>query len=112
MLGTYGVLSYSTSQRTRELGIRMALGAQPGDVVSMVLRSGLTLAVIGLALGALVYLGVGGRVLSALLYGVGARDPVTLVGGIAFLGVAAVLACWLPARRAAAVDPAVTLRSE
>jgi ABC-type antimicrobial peptide transport system permease subunit len=112
MLGTYGVLSYSTSQRTRELGIRMALGARPGDVVTMVLRNGLTLAALGLMAGALVYLGIGDRVLSALLYGVGARDPVTLVAGVVFLGGAAVLACWIPARRAAAVDPAVTLRVE
>ena len=112
MLGTYGVLSYSTTQRTREMGIRLALGAQPGDVVSMVLRNGLVLAGIGLALGAVVYLLIGGRVLSALLYGVGARDPVTVVGGVTFLAVAAVLACWLPARRAATVDPAVTLRAD
>ena len=112
MLGTYGVLSYSTTQRTRELGIRMALGAQPGDVVSMVLRNGLTLAALGLVLGAVVYLGIGGRVLAALLYGVGARDPLTLVMGIGLLGIAALLACWIPARRAASVDPAVTLRVE
>ena len=112
MLGTYGVLSYSTSQRTRELGIRMALGAQPGDVVTMVLRNGLTLAAIGLAIGALVYIGIGGRVLSALLYGVGARDPLTLAAGMLILAAAALLACWIPARRAAAVDPAVTLRLE
>ena len=112
MLGTYGVLSYSTSQRTRELGIRMALGAQPGDVVTMVLRHGLTLAVIGLVVGVVVYIGIGGRVLRALLYGVGARDPVTLTAGIVLLSLAAALACWIPARRAARVDPAVTLRSE
>ena len=112
MLGTYGVLSYSTSQRTRELGIRMALGAQPGDVVGMVLRNGLTLAALGLLIGAIVYVGVGGRVLSALLYGVGARDPVTLAGGIVLLALAALVACWVPARRAASVDPAVTLRIE
>ena len=82
MLGTYGVLSYSTSQRTRELGIRMALGAQPGDVVTMVLRNGLVLAAIGLVVGVVVYVGIGGRVLNALLYGVGARDPMTLLVGV------------------------------
>ena len=112
MLGTYGVLSYSTSQRTRELGIRMALGADPRAVVAMVLRNGLTLAAIGLVVGALVYVGIGNRVLSALLYGVGARDPITLAVGIFVLAGAAVLACWIPARRAASVDPAVTLRVE
>jgi ABC-type antimicrobial peptide transport system permease subunit len=112
MLGTYGVLSYSTSQRTRELGIRMALGAQPGDVVGMVLRNGLTLAALGLVIGAVVYVGIGGRVLSALLYGVGPRDPLTLAAGIILLAMAALLACWVPARRAASVDPAVTLRIE
>ena len=112
MLGTYGVLSYSTSQRTRELGIRMALGAEPGDVVSMVLRSGLTLAAIGLAVGAIGYVAIGVRVLNALLYGVGARDPLTLAGGVVLVTAAAALACWIPARRAASVDPAVTLRVE
>ena len=112
MLGTYGVLNYSTSQRTRELGIRMALGAEPGNVVGMVLRSGLTLAAIGLAVGVVVYVAVGDRLLSALLYGVGARDPLTLIGGVALLAAAAGLACWIPARRAASVDPAVTLRVE
>jgi putative ABC transport system permease protein len=90
----------------------MALGAQPGDVVTMVLRHGLTLAIIGLAIGVVLYVGIGGRVLSALLYGVGARDPVTLAAGIVLLSAAAALACWIPARRAARVDPAVTLRSE
>jgi putative ABC transport system permease protein len=112
MLGTYGVLSYSTSQRTRELGIRMALGAQPGDVVTMVLRNGLTLAAIGLATGIVVYLAIGSRVLAALVYGVGSRDPLTLVVGIALLTLAAAVACWIPARRAALVDPSVTLRVE
>ena len=112
MLGTYGVLSYSTTQRTRELGIRMALGAEPGDVVTMVLRHGLTLAAIGLVVGAVVYVGIGGQLISALLYGVGARDPITLLAGIALLSTAAALACWIPARRAARVDPAVTLRAE
>jgi putative ABC transport system permease protein len=112
MLGTSGGLSYSTSQRTRELGLRMALGAQPGDVVTMVLRNGLTLAAIGLAAGVVIYVGIGGRLLSALLYGVGARDPMTLVVGVGVLASAAALACWIPARRAASVDPAVTLRVE
>ena len=112
LLGTYGVLSYSTSQRTRELGIRMALGARPGDVVSMVLRNGLTLAAAGLLLGVVTYLGIGGRVLSALLYGVSPRDPATLALGITLLTGAAVIACWIPAHRASTVDPAVTLRAD
>jgi putative ABC transport system permease protein len=112
MLGTYGVLSYSTSQRTRELGIRMALGARPGDVVTMVLRNGLTLAVIGVVIGVGTYALVGNRVLSTLLYGVGAGDPLAMATGIVVLAGAACLACWIPARRAASVDPSVTLRAE
>ena len=112
LLGTYGVLSYSTSQRTRELGIRIALGAQPRAVVAGVLRSGLTLTGVGLVVGVAAYVGVGGRVLAALLYGVSPRDPATLTAGVALLSVAAALACWIPARRAARVDPAVTLRAE
>jgi putative ABC transport system permease protein len=112
MLGTYGVLSYSTTERTRELGIRMALGAQPGDVVTMVLRNGLMLVTIGLAAGVIVYLGIGARLLGALVYGIGAGDPTTLAAGVATLAGAAVFACWVPARRAASVDPAVALRTE
>jgi putative ABC transport system permease protein len=112
LLGTYGVLSYSTSQRTRELGIRMALGARPGDVIAMVLRSGLALAATGLVIGIVVYLGIGSRVLRALVYGVSPADPATLAAGFVVLAASALIACWIPARRASTVDPAVTLRAE
>ena len=112
LLGTYGVLSYSTSQRTRELGIRMALGARPGDVVAMVLRSGLTLAAAGLVVGIVAYLGIGGRVLRALVYEVSPSDPATMAIGFSVLAATALVACWIPARRASSVDPAVTLRAE
>jgi len=112
LLGTYGVLSHSTSQRTRELGIRMALGARPGDVIGMVLRSGATLAAAGLIAGVVVYLGVGGRLLKALVYGISPNDPLTLGASIAVLAIAALVACWIPAWRASSVNPAVTLRAE
>jgi predicted permease len=111
LLGTYGVLSYGTSQRTRELGIRLALGAQPGAVVGMVLRGGLLLAGVGLALGVVAYLGLG-RLLQSVVYGVSPRDPVTLALGVAVLLGAALVACWIPARRAARVDAIVALRAE
>jgi putative ABC transport system permease protein len=111
LLGTYVVLSYGASERTRELGIRIALGARPGEVTAMMVRCGATLAVVGLALGALVYAAVG-RVLASMLYEVGPMDPLVLVGGIAALLGAALLASWVPARRAARVDPIVALRPE
>jgi putative ABC transport system permease protein len=111
VLGIYGVLSYSVSQRARELGIRTALGARTQDVVSLVLGRGARLTALGLGAGALLFLALG-RALSALLYGVSPRDPVTFAGGIALLGAVALFASWLPARRAARVDPVTALRAE
>jgi putative ABC transport system permease protein len=111
LLGTYGVLSYSTAQRSRELGIRMAVGAAPADVVSMVLRSGARMAALGLGIGLAVYLGAS-RALDAMVYGVGPRDPVVVGGALVVLMAAALLASWLPARRAARVDPVGTLRGD
>jgi len=111
LLGVYGVLSYSTTQRTHEIGIRMALGAKPGDVVAMVLRSGVMLAGAGLAIGTLAFVSLG-RVLSSLLYGISPRDPATLTGSIVLLAAVALLASYLPARRAARVDPVEALRAE
>ena len=111
VLGTYGVLSYGTGQRTRELGIRLALGARPGEVVGMVLRGGLLLAGIGLVVGFVGYLGLA-RLLQAVVFGVSPRDPVTLAVGATVLAAAAVAACWVPARRASRVDPAISLRTE
>ena len=110
-LGLYGVLAYVVAQRTRELGIRTALGADARDVAGLVLGDGARLAGAGLLAGTVLFL-AGGRVLAAQLYGVGPRDPLTVVGGVVLLGAVALLASWLPARRATRVDPAVALRAE
>jgi putative ABC transport system permease protein len=111
LLGTYGVLSYSTAQRTRELGIRVAVGAAPADVVGMVLLAGGGMAVLGLGIGLALYAGVS-RGLAAMVYGVGAWDPLVMAGSLALLIAAALVASWLPARRAARVDPVGALRGE
>jgi ABC-type antimicrobial peptide transport system permease subunit len=105
------VLSYGVGQRTREIGVRMALGARSSSVVSLVLRNGLKLAGIGLALGLLAALGLT-QFLRGVLYGVSAFDPVSFAAVAAVLTGVGILACWLPARRAAKVDPMVALRSE
>ena len=110
-LGISGVIGYSVAQRTRELGIRMALGAARRDVLALVLGQGLKLAGLGVAVGLALSLGLA-RLLSALLYGVTAYDPWTFVGVAALLCGVALLATWLPARRATRVDPIIALRSE
>lgn len=110
-LGIYGVISYTVSQRTGEIGVRMALGAPPGLIVGLVLRDGLRLTFLGLGLGLLVSLGLT-RLLASQLYEVSAADPL-IYGGVAlFLVAVAALACWLPARRAARIDPLVALRTD
>jgi len=109
--GIYGLLSYEVTRRTREIGIRMAVGAQRTHVVGMVVRQGLLLAVIGSVIGAVASLGAS-RLLQTLLYGVHAGDPVTLVLVAVALIAVSLLACWLPARRATRVDPLVALRYE
>jgi ABC-type antimicrobial peptide transport system permease subunit len=111
VIGLYGVISYVVGQRTQEIGLRMALGARPGDVRSMVLRDGMGVTAIGVGLG-LIGAAAASRLLETLLFGVSARDPLTF-GGVAMLltGVS-IFATWLPARRAAAVDPLVALRTE
>ena len=111
IVGVYGVLSYSVSQQTREIGIRMAMGAQAGRVLSLVVKQGMRLAVVGLTLGLLVALAAM-HVLSSLLLGVSAHDPFIFGGVSLILAMAAVLACYVPARRAARVDPLVALREE
>lgn len=110
-IGIYGVIAYSVTQRTREIGIRMALGAQRTQMLGMVLRQSLTLVVIGIGIGFLVALGAT-RVMATLLYGVGANDLSTYAVVIAVLSAAAFLASYIPARRAMKVDPMVALRYE
>ncbi len=109
--GLYGVASYTASRRTREIGIRMAIGAGPGDVRGMVLRDGAILVAAGLAIGVGLAL-VATRFLARFLYGVGVIDPVTFVGIPLLLGGIALLATWLPARRAGRLDPMRALRYE
>ncbi|HEX8694648.1 MAG TPA: ABC transporter permease [Longimicrobium sp.] len=110
-VGIYGVASYTVAQRTREIGIRMALGARAADVLRMVVREGLVLVGAGVALGTLGALALS-RLLTGLLYGLGAADPPTYVGVALLIAAVAVAASVLPARRAARVDPAVALRTE
>jgi putative ABC transport system permease protein len=111
LLGVYGVLSYTTARRTHELGIRMALGAVPGDLIRMVLGSGLALTLGGLAVGLAGFLLLA-RLLSNVLYGITPRDPLTVVTGVVVLGAGAALAAYIPARRAARVNPVEALREE
>ncbi len=109
--GLYGVLSGAVSERTRELGIRSALGAAPADILALVFRQGMTLSILGVAIG-LVGALAASRTLANLLFGISRLDPLTYFGVIGLLlGVSAV-ACWVPARRAAQVDPSITLRAE
>jgi len=110
-VGLYGVIAYAVSQRTHEIGIRMALGARVEDVVRMVVRQGLRLAAIGLLVGAVAALATT-RFLAGMLFGIGAADPVTFIAIPAILALVALVASWLPARRAARVDPMIALRGE
>jgi putative ABC transport system permease protein len=109
--GIYGVMAYTVARRTREIGVRMALGAAAGDVLRLVLGQGLWTTVIGVAFG------IAGsfllsRTMHSLLFEVSADDPVTLVGSALLLTGVSLLACWIPARRAMRVDPMVALRYE
>jgi putative ABC transport system permease protein len=108
-VGIYSVVAYSVTQRTHEIGLRLALGATSGDILKLILGSGLRLVLVGAAIGlagALVLT----QLLSGLLFGVSARDPITLAGIISILAAVALLACYLPARRAMKMDPLSALR--
>jgi predicted permease len=111
VVGIYGVVAYVVAQRRREIGIRIALGAAAGDVQRSFVQHGLVITGIGLAMGAVVAAALS-RFLGALLFNVSPLDPVTYAGGIATLGLIALLATWVPARQATRVDPAITLRGE
>jgi predicted permease len=110
-VGVYGVKAYAVARRTREIGIRMALGAKPGEVVRMILREGLIMTLSGVALGFLLALGIG-RLFSSMLYQVSPVDPVVFTLAPCVLLAASLLACWLPARRAASIEPMQALRAE
>ncbi|HEY6387855.1 MAG TPA: ABC transporter permease [Candidatus Acidoferrum sp.] len=111
LIGIYGVISYTVSQRKREIGIRLALGAQSGDVVGMVLRQGAKLALVGVSIGVIVALGLA-RLMTSVLFGVTAHDPLTFAAVAVLLIFVALVACYIPARRAMKVDPMVALRYE
>jgi predicted permease len=111
LLGVYGVVAYSVAQRTREIGVRIALGAARGAVLRMVLRQGIRTAVIGLLVGALAAIGAT-RLLASFLFGVPPTDVVAFGGAAALLAAVVLIASWVPARRAAAVDPMIALRAE
>jgi predicted permease len=111
VVGVYGVKAYSVSRRTREIGIRMALGAKPGDVLALILREGLMMTLVGTGLGLLLAVGIG-RLLARLLYAVGPLDPWAFAIAPLALIAAALIACWLPARRATRVSPLTALRAD
>jgi predicted permease len=111
VVGVYGVVSYAASQRTHEIGIRMALGAQPRQILKMILRQGLLIVAVGLVAGILAALGIS-QLVGSLLVGVGGWDPLTYAVVSLMLAVVALLACYIPARRAMGVDPMVALRYE
>jgi putative ABC transport system permease protein len=110
-VGIFGLMFQTVSRRTNEIGVRMALGAQHSDVLSMVLRHGMVLACAGIALGVVGAIALS-RVVRGLLFGVGPSDPLSYFAAALLLGGTALIACWLPARRATRVDPVVALRHE
>jgi predicted permease len=111
VIGLYGIKAYSVARRTREIGIRMALGAEPGAVLRMILREGSIMLSCGVALGLLLAMATG-KILSGILYGVGALDPIAFATAPLILAAAVLIATWIPARRATRVNPIVALRTE
>ncbi|MGA9587558.1 MAG: FtsX-like permease family protein, partial [Terracidiphilus sp.] len=110
-IGIYGVMSFAVSQRSHEIGVRMALGARRSEVVMLIVRGGMRLALLGIAIGVAGAYGLG-RIMQSTLYGVESADVNSLPAVAALLFTVAVLACWIPARRAARVDPMQALRAE
>jgi len=110
-IGIYGVVSHGVEQRTREIGVRAALGASPAEILKLILRGGLTNVLLGLVIGIAGVFALTG-LLSSLLFGVGDRDPLTLAGVAAILAAVAMAACYVPARRATKVNPIIALRCE
>jgi ABC-type antimicrobial peptide transport system permease subunit len=111
MVGVYGVVAFAASQRTREIGIRMALGANRSQVLKLVLRQGVWVVLIGAVFGLVATFGIS-QAMSSLLVGVSATDPLTFVGATVFLVAIALCACYIPARRTMKLDPMVALRFE